>query len=149
MNRMHIKLAIAGCVFLGALSYLAYAGARQASVYHLTVDQFLADAQYRTQRVRLCGTVDDKDFSAKPGTLAASFILKGTAVQVHVQYHGVVPDLFQAGRDVVVEGQLNSQGVFAADVMMTKCASKYESDGHGSMDKPTAVDAASKPGRAS
>jgi cytochrome c-type biogenesis protein CcmE len=38
----------------------------------------------------------------------------------------------------VVEGQLNGQGVFAADVMMTKCASKYESSGQAPMDKANA-----------
>ena len=127
MNSMRIKLAVGACVLLGAITYLALAGARQAHVYHLTVDQFLSDGQYRTQRVRLCGTVDDKHFSASPASLTASFLLKGAGVELPVQYHGVIPALFQAGRDVVVEGQLNPQGVFAADVMMTKCASKYES----------------------
>jgi cytochrome c-type biogenesis protein CcmE len=149
MNKMHVKLAVAGFVFLGALSYLAFAGAKQASVYHLTVDQFLAGAQFRTQRVRLCGTVSEKDFQAKAATLAASFILKGTAAEIPVQYHGIIPDLFQANRDVVIEGQLNASGVFIADVMMTKCASKYESDSHGPMDKSAIKDSASIAGRAS
>src|SRR5271165_4580129 len=129
MNKMRIKLAVGACVFLGAITYLAFAGARQAHVYHLTVDQFLSEGQYRTQRVRLCGKVDDKHFTSSPASLSASFVLKGANVQLPVEYHGVIPGLFQAGRDVVVEGQLNVQGVFVADVMMTKCASKYESAG--------------------
>jgi cytochrome c-type biogenesis protein CcmE len=51
-----------------------------------------------------------------------------------VRYRGPVPDLFGAGRQVVVEGTM-SDGVLEADVLLTKCASKYEArtvDGAGS-----------------
>jgi cytochrome c-type biogenesis protein CcmE len=133
MNRMRLKLTIVSLTLVGALAYLAIAGARQAWVYHLTVDQFLASPQYHNQRLRLAGTVDTQDFSLDQAALCASFQLKGTSQRIAVVYHGVIPDLFQAGRDVVVEGQLNNAGVFQADVLMTKCASKYESDGKGHM----------------
>ena len=136
MNTMHIKLTAGACVVLGAIAYLAVAGAQQAHVYHLTVDQFLANGQYRGQRVRLCGTVDDKLFFSSPASLTANFTLKGASAQLPVQYHGVIPGLFQAGRDVIIEGQLNAGGQFIADVMMTKCASKYESAAQASTDKP-------------
>ena len=47
---------------------------------------------------------------------------------VPVVYHGSVPDLFRAGRDVVVQGRLPLRnGVFVAkrDSLVTKCPSKY------------------------
>jgi cytochrome c-type biogenesis protein CcmE len=131
MNRIGVKIAVASVVFVSALSYLAFAGARQGWVYHLTVDQFTSDPQYKTQRVRLCGTVEKDHFSSAPAALTASFVLKGTAAQVPVEYHGMIPDMFQAGRDVIIEGQLNGAGQFQADVMMTKCASKYEAKSGG------------------
>ena len=43
-----------------------------------------------------------------------------------VRYHGTIPDLFKAGADVVVEGKMNAAGTFEADVLLTKCASKYD-----------------------
>jgi len=51
--------------------------------------------------------------------------VKGTAM-VPVVYKGSVPDLFRAGRDIVVEGRLVS-GVFVAvpGTLVTKCPSKY------------------------
>jgi cytochrome c-type biogenesis protein CcmE len=131
MNRAPLKIAIASGVFIAALSYLAFAGARQGWVYHLTVDQFTAGAQYKTQRVRLCGTVEKDHFSANSTALKAVFMLKGTKAEVPVEFHGVIPEMFQAGRDVVVEGRLDSAGCFQADVMMTKCASKYETKDGG------------------
>jgi cytochrome c-type biogenesis protein CcmE len=47
---------------------------------------------------------------------------------VLVVYHGQVPDLFKAGRDVVLQGHLPLRnGVFVAkqDSLVTKCPSKY------------------------
>lgn len=136
MNAMRFKLGFGAIVFLSAITYLAAVGAKQASVYHLSVDQFLSNKQFRTQRVRLCGKVEQKNFFCSPGALTANFILQGTAVELPVQYHGVIPGLFQAGHDVIVEGQFNAQGAFTADVMMTKCASKYESGDPKTTDPP-------------
>jgi cytochrome c-type biogenesis protein CcmE len=51
--------------------------------------------------------------------------VKGTAT-VPVVDTGSVPDLFRAGRDIVVEGHLRN-GVFVAipGTLVTKCPSKY------------------------
>jgi cytochrome c-type biogenesis protein CcmE len=48
------------------------------------------------------------------------------AATVPVSYTGSVPDLFRAGRDIVVRGRLRN-GVFVASpgTMVTKCPSKY------------------------
>jgi cytochrome c-type biogenesis protein CcmE len=131
MNRIGVKIAFATVVFVGAISYLAFAGAKQAWVYHLTVDQFLSNPQYKMQRVRLCGTTDKDHFTATAGSLMASFVVKGTTANVPVEYHGTIPEMFKAGCDVVVEGKLDAAGTFQADVLMTKCASKYEAKAGG------------------
>src|SRR4051794_34053177 len=121
-----IKLLIAGFVLIGAVAYLAGAGMKSGWVYYLEVDKFLSDPQYHGQRVRLHGKVDAADFKASPGSLTASFKLSGHTNVVPVVYHGQIPDQFQVGRDVVVEGRLDNNAVFKADVLLTKCASKYE-----------------------
>jgi cytochrome c-type biogenesis protein CcmE len=50
----------------------------------------------------------------------------GGRAAVPVVYKGSVPDLFRAGRDVVVDGTLRN-GTFVArrDSLVTKCPSKY------------------------
>ena len=51
----------------------------------------------------------------------------GTArSRVAVRYTGSVPDLFKAGRHIVIDGRLRN-GVFVAEPgsMITKCPSKY------------------------
>ena len=37
-----------------------------------------------------------------------------------------LPDTFQEGRDVVIEGKLGSSGTFEASTVLTKCGSRYE-----------------------
>jgi cytochrome c-type biogenesis protein CcmE len=51
--------------------------------------------------------------------------IKGTTT-VPVVYTGSVPDLFRAGRDVVVDGRMRN-GTFQAvpNTLVTKCPSKY------------------------
>jgi cytochrome c-type biogenesis protein CcmE len=46
---------------------------------------------------------------------------------VWVLYRGVVPDTFQAGREIVVTGRLDGDTFVAKrDTLLTKCPSKFE-----------------------
>ena len=125
MTRIGIKLLVAGAILTGAVGYLGFAGAKSGWVYYLEVDKYVADASFAPQRVRLHGKVSTEQFSVNKAGLAANFDLHGHSKQVAVAYHGAIPDMFEPGRDVVVEGKMHD-GVFVADVLMTKCASKYE-----------------------
>lgn len=126
MISIRTKLIIASVVLAGAVAYLAIAGAKSGWVYYMEVDSFIKDNQYHAQRVRLHGKVAQEDFSFSAASLLANFKLQGKSEQLAVAYTGSIPDMFEVGRDVVVEGRLNEAGVFQADVLMTKCASKYE-----------------------
>ena len=129
MISMRIKLSVASVVLVGAFAYLAIAGMQKGWVYFVSVDQYLSDSQFATQRVRLHGKVAAEGFDASKALLTAKFNLvssTGKPGSLSVAYHGALPDMFEAGRDVVVEGKRDAAGVFQADVLMTKCASKYE-----------------------
>ena len=128
MTHMRLKLLAAGITIAAAAVLLAIAGVREGWVYFLPVDQFLDRADYHTQRVRLHGKVGEQNLQVNRTNLAASFDLLGETRSLHVEYAGVIPDMFDAGRDVVVEGKVNVGGVFQADTLLTKCASKYESE---------------------
>jgi cytochrome c-type biogenesis protein CcmE len=136
MSRAIVKYVAAGTVAVGALAYLAYASLKDEWVsYHVTVDEFATKGEYRTQRVRLAGRVADEGLVTGAGRLGASFVLKGQSSEVNVNYKGVLPDLFKGGCEVIAEGRMDGAGVFRAELIMTKCASKYESDGKGHPEK--------------
>ena len=125
MTHIRTKLVVAGIVLVAALAYLATAGIQSGGwVYFMEVDQFVNGDQHNA-RVRLHGKVGDDGFSASSAAQIAQFELTGKAAKLAVVYHGSIPDQFAKGKNVVVEGTLKD-GKFHADVLMTKCASKYE-----------------------
>ena len=126
MTYMRLKLAIGGAVLVSALAYLAFAGVQRGWVYTLGVDQYVKDVEQQKGRVRLCGKVGEEKLDIQKAQLTASFLLKGEQETLAVKFHGVIPDMFKAGSEVVVEGQREAGGVFQADTLITKCASKYE-----------------------
>jgi cytochrome c-type biogenesis protein CcmE len=126
MTALHKKIAVAGLVVVGALAYLGSAGVTKGWVYYLKVDEFVGNARYQNQRVKLCGTVARDGVEVSAGKLTASFTLAGEQRKLPVMYRGVIPEMFRPESEVVVEGKLNSSGVFQADVLLTKCASKYD-----------------------
>jgi cytochrome c-type biogenesis protein CcmE len=130
MNHLRSKLLIAGVLLTLSVAYLSYAGVQKGWVYYLEVDPFVGGVQYQDQRVRLCGRVAEEGVNASKAHLTALFVIEGANERVPVLYRGVIPDLFKPGCEVVVEGQLDEAGVFQADVMLTKCASKYEAEDH-------------------
>ena len=77
----------------------------------------------RTERVGLSGKVIAP---VRREERALRFRLRDVEgmASVPVVYRGTIPDQFQRGRDVHVEGRLQG-GVFVADKLITKCPSKY------------------------
>ena len=127
MNRIRAKIFVAGIVLAAAVGYLALAGVQSGWVYMVEVDQYLADPQFAKQRVRVHGVVASEGFASSPARLTASFQLRGkSGGMVPVIYRGNIPEMFGPEKNVVVEGRRDPAGVFQADVLMTKCASKYE-----------------------
>ena len=126
MSRPHAKLVIAGSILTVAVAYLAYAGVQAGRSYYLEVDKFLGDPQLRQSRARVHGIIAREDLIVAGTGGRTSFLLLGETGRLPVVFDGVVPDLFQAARRVVVEGRLNADGVFVADQVLAKCASKYD-----------------------
>ena len=127
MTAIGKKLVVAGVLMVGAIGYLATAGVSGGWVYYVGVDQISAEHEAGKQRVRVHGRVGEENFVLRAGTLSAQFELKGENRTLPVDYRGPIPDLFKAGCDAVVEGRFDaSAGVLRADVLMTKCASKYD-----------------------
>lgn len=126
------KFLIGGVIIFLAVSYLVYAGFMGSATYYYTISEFVEQpAATNGENVRVNGLVI-------PGSVkqeAAGSILRFTIADIEqdqnlpVVYRGVTPDTFKAGGDVVVEGHLNSDGIFEAHTLMPKCASKYVSAG--------------------
>lgn len=125
MERARAKFCIAAAALVGAAGYLTASGVRAGWTYSVEVDALNAQEVSERQRTRLHGTVTPGSLNVNRAELRAAFDLSGNTSHVPVEYRGVVPETLSEDRQVFVEGVLKD-GVFHADLVLTKCASKYE-----------------------
>lgn len=128
-GRMRWSFLIAGIAIGGAILYLVIANTSSSARYYMTVGELRACTSCGTQDVRVAGTVVDGSVVRDAASQTVRFsVADGTtgAKALPVVYGGVVPDVFKAGVQVVVEGHLQN-GVFHANNLLAKCPSKFQS----------------------
>ena len=121
------KLLIGVVVIGGGLGYFMYQAMQSSWSYYYSVDEFTANIDaVKSNSLRIAGLVKNGSVTRAMQNMTLTFVLAGTKSEVPVQYGGTVPDNFAEGIDVVVDGRLNTDGVFQADVLTTRCESKYK-----------------------
>ena len=123
--------SVALVLFLLGIGWLLYSGFTTSSVYFLNVQEALAASPDKLQKIRLFGTVAEKDLQPSSSTPGVYFLLEDKDNQkltIPVQYKGVVPDTFKVGAEVIVEGGMQANNTFFAKTLMTKCPSKYQKE---------------------
>jgi len=79
-------------------------------------------------RTKLGGIVKEGSIEiSKSNQLDCFFVLKEGSAELAVNYSKTRPDLFKDGAEVIVTGEYRN-GIFVADELQTKCASRYEGD---------------------
>ena len=131
MNAHQKKLLIGGAMIAIGVAYLMYAGLQGASVYYVTVEEFLAQKDQPGQLgVRIAGTVAAGSIRRNPNAREVYFEIQSntSAAKMPVYYNGSIPDIFRENAAVVVEGKFQPERQqFYAATLMTSCPSKYES----------------------
>ncbi len=121
------KFIIAGLVVVIIVGYMVYAGIRDTRVLYMTPSEIISSgASVYNRGLRLGGIVLDGSIEYDNKNLILAFKVTDGKVQMPVVYHGVVPDTFQNGVEIVVEGNYTSEGIFNATTLFPKCPSKYE-----------------------
>lgn len=124
--------AVALVLFLAGFGTLLMAGLKQNSIYFLNVSEALAMPAEDIRQIRLFGTVAKEGLVFDSNSMGVQFLLADSAdasKSIPVQFQGVVPDLFEPGIEVILEGGYQAQaGFFHANSLMTKCPSKYEQE---------------------
>ncbi|MEX0765692.1 MAG: cytochrome c maturation protein CcmE [bacterium] len=119
------RLAIGITVLAIAMGIIAYNGIRSATVYYLTPTEFTRRPDIQTARVRLAGTVSPGSVRRANGHVAG-FTIGDETTSIAVRYDGPLPDLFAEGREVLVEGRLDSDGVMNATQVITTHPTGYK-----------------------
>ena len=124
-RRLPWSFALAGVVILAAVAYLIYANTQSNAAYDLTVSQLRQCGTCASQEMRVEGTVQKGSIQRDDAAQRISFMISDGSQSLSVVYTGVVPDIFNAGIQVVVEGHYSGQGAFQASTLLTRCPSKF------------------------
>ena len=122
---------IAGVLIAGAVLYLVLANTRASAEYYMTMGELQHCTTCSSQTVRVAGQVAAGTVQRDNQTQVLRFTMTDGTRTMPVVYGGIVPDAFNAGLTVVVEGHIQ-QGTFQAQTLLAKCPSKFQSATPGS-----------------
>jgi cytochrome c-type biogenesis protein CcmE len=125
--RILLAVGVSACALLG----LFWASRGAGAEYYKHVDEARASAERLVgKRVRVHGSVVPGTLVHPAGSLDYRFTLESKAPReratMNVNFHGIVPDLFKEGAEVIAAGVLSPDGQLKSDRIETKCPSKYE-----------------------
>ncbi len=143
-----LRFGIASAVILVSLGYLAWTGVQQSKSYYVTIHELsqMGDKVY-SRRLRVAGNV-------LPGSIKRTgerveFTLKEKENTLPVVYVGTEapPDTFHDDSQALAEGSFGRDGVFHANQLQAKCASKYAPQPQASSATQTAGVPSQAPGK--
>jgi cytochrome c-type biogenesis protein CcmE len=122
-----VNFAILMAIILGSVVWLALGGVKETQTYYKTIPELLKmGSSAQGQRLRVGGDVE-------PGSIVkagaqVNFVLHQGAKTLNVVYSGSdpLPDTFKDNAQALADGRLGANGVFEAQKIQAKCASKYE-----------------------
>ena len=146
MNR---KFYILVGIALVAAVLLIVNGVRHTASLVLVPSQLAAESSSANlSRIRVAGRVSTEaiDYKTEPN-IELLFTVNDppgysttglSTVSVPVIYRGLKPDMFQSGRDVIIDGAFKD-GALVASSLLTQCPSKYEPPSPGGLEPNAAM----------
>jgi len=128
--RAGTKFIIGGGIVLATVGYLMATGIKETGVYYLTPSELAtrvqADHSFYNVGVKMGARVVKGSITRDVASQTITFRATDGQNSWPVVYRGLAPDTFTDEVDVVVEGRLQSDGVFRATTLLAKCGSRYE-----------------------
>ena len=121
------RLPLLGLALLAAaaLAWLAVDAFQESVLYYLTPSE--AQDADPEERFRLAGLVVEGSLH-RDDTGELHFEVTDGAATVPVRFDGQAPDSLGDGAEAVSEGRMTPEGVFEADSVLARCASKFEEE---------------------
>ena len=128
--RAPTKVFLAGIVVIGSVGWLMASGIQETGVYFLTPTELArrveADPSFRDVGIKMGANVVGGTIQRDVASQTIQFRVTDGQTEWPVLYRGLAPDTFTDEVEVVVEGRLNTEGVFQATTLLAKCGSRYE-----------------------
>ncbi len=126
-TKIVVKVLVGVIVIGGGIGCFMYHAMQSSWSYYYPVDEFARQkSTVQNHSLRVAGKVKNGSIERDLTKMRLNFILSGSDASVPISYKGVVPDNFAEDKEVVVQGRLDTNGIFQADKLMTRCESKYK-----------------------
>jgi cytochrome c-type biogenesis protein CcmE len=131
--RKYGKFAVLMAIIVGSLLWIATASVSGAKTYYVTIPELRGmgnQAASKREHVRVGGDVQTNSIVRGSGFVKFNLVQaepgKDTLI-LPVVYEGrdPLPDTFKDGAQALARGRIDSAGVFHAQEVQAKCASKY------------------------
>ena len=120
----YLKFGSAVVLILLSMGYLAYTGVQESKSYYVTIKELrgMGNGAY-SKRLRVAGNVEPGSIKREGTNL--EFVLMENDQRLSVIYNGTeaAPDTFDS--QALASGSFGRDGVFHANEIQAKCASKY------------------------
>jgi cytochrome c-type biogenesis protein CcmE len=129
MKRKQLKFLVGSVVIVLTLSYLAYSGYQESKTYFHTVPELYA-LKDQAYDLRLQVSGDVVPGSIKRDGKIVSFVIGEAPHTLQIKYVGKdpLPDTLIDRATAMATGKMGRDGIFVAETMLAKCASKYEKE---------------------
>jgi len=125
-SKKYMQFGVAIAIIVVALGYLAISGVQESKSYYVTIKELngMGDSAYK-KHLRVAGSVQPGSIH-RQGT-HVEFQLNEEGRLLNVEYQGTEapPDTFKDNSQALAEGNYGRDGVFHAQKLQAKCASKY------------------------
>ena len=131
MKRKQLKFVVGSMVIILTLAYLAYSGYQDSKSYFQTVPELysMKDSAYGV-RTQVSGDVVAGSIERSKDGKEVMFAIGKEPQTLKVRYIGKepLPDTLIDRATAVASGSLGRDGIFTANQITAKCASKYEKE---------------------
>jgi len=126
-----LKFGLLSVAIVGTLGWLAYGGIGETATYYKEIKELNKMGHDGVdRRLRVGGDVLENSIHRDGNQVSFVLVQKNDQqdLKLPVVYEGsdTLPDTFKDGSMALVDGKLGADGVFHANKLQAKCASKYE-----------------------
>ncbi len=124
--RKYWKFGALMAIIVGSLLWIATAGVSDSQTYYKTISElFQMTGPAKSRHVRVGGDVKADSIVRANGVVRFTLVQDKLTLNVAYEGRDPLPDTFKDGAQALADGKLGADGVFHAQEIQAKCASKY------------------------
>lgn len=124
-RKKKISLIISMILGVAIAAFLILSALKDNINLYFTPSELKASANPHHATIRLGGMVKKGSVEREKDSLQVNFIITDFSHEIPIYYQGLLPNLFREGQGVVVQGQLQENGLFQATTVLAKHDENY------------------------